>query len=472
MPAFNLEQGYNTKRDITSTMSGISHTPDLKKAYNEVRLDPLESGDPRYVDCSPARGGEDVVRGLSLRIENSNQPLAQLISGHRGCGKSTELLRLVKDLEEKNFFVVYFAADEDIDVGDLVYTDLLMAVIKRLERTLAEEGIEIDPRLAKGVAMWFAEIVYGWKKEDEVVGTLQTEFELGVKSPAPLPILAKMLARITGQIKTGQNVRKEVRLNLDPQVYQFIDRINEFIQAALPEIKNRGFRDLVLVIDNLDRIVFRVLDDKTGRTTHDALFLEHAEQLKSLDIHVVYTVPISMFYSPKATQLTGSFPNYSMLPMIKVKEVDGSTFDEGINRLCEVANRRLDVDSIYKKGVIEFLAAKSGGMLRDFIRLLGYTIELAQAKGAEIPIEQKLAEQAFRRLVNEYGRMVPDEHFELLARVARRKRAPNDDKHQAMLYNLSVLEYMNGDRWCDVHPAVRELPEFKDAFERERKASK
>jgi len=32
-----------------------------------------------------------------------------------------------------------------------------------------------------------------------------------------------------------------------------------------------------------------------------------------------------------------------------------------------------------------------------------------------------------------------------------------------MLYNLSVLEYMNGDRWCDVHPAVRELAEFKDA---------
>ena len=67
-------------------------------------------------------------------------------------------------------------------------------------------------------------------------------------------------------------------------------------------------------------------------------------------------------------------------------------------------------------------------------------------------------------------RMVPEEHFKMLATVARQKRAPNDDKHQTMLYNLSVLEYMNGDRWCDVHPAVRELPEFKDAWRREEEA--
>jgi hypothetical protein len=92
-------------------MSVISPTAKLKDAYNSVKLDPLESGDPRYVDCSPARGGEDVVKFLSLRIENSNRPISQLISGHRGCGKSTELKRLVKDLENEGYLVVYFAAD-------------------------------------------------------------------------------------------------------------------------------------------------------------------------------------------------------------------------------------------------------------------------------------------------------------------------------------------------------------------------
>jgi hypothetical protein len=437
----------------------------LKDAYNAVKTLPLESGDPRYVDCSEARGGEDIVSLLALRIDSSpDRPMTQLISGHRGCGKSTELLRLVKCLEDKGFLVVYFAADEDINMGDMVYTDLLLAIIKRLERTLAQKDIKIDERLMKGILMWFAEVIYGWKDESAIEATLDTEFGLGLSAPAQLPLIAKLFARITGQIKTGHEIRKEVRLSLDPQVFQFIARINEFIRASIPEIKNKGFRDIVLVIDNLDRIVLRQLDDKTGRTTHDALYLEHAEQLKALDAHVVYTVPISMFYSTKATQLTGAFPDYAILPMIKVKEEDGSICKEGIDLLCEVAKKRIDIENLFEEMVVDYLVEKSGGMLRDFIRLLAYVIEMAQAKGAKTPINKSMAEQAFRRLVNEYGRMVPDEHFELLARVAKNKKVRNDSDHQSMLYNLSVLEYMNGDRWFDVHPAIRELSEFKDAF--------
>ncbi|WP_353736013.1 MULTISPECIES: hypothetical protein [unclassified Okeania] len=45
----------------------------------------------------------------------------QLYAGHRGAGKSTELLRLKQYLESQKIFVVYFAADEqDIDAEDTV----------------------------------------------------------------------------------------------------------------------------------------------------------------------------------------------------------------------------------------------------------------------------------------------------------------------------------------------------------------
>jgi hypothetical protein len=435
----------------------------LKDAYNSVLIEPLKSGDPRWVDCSSARGDTDVVGSLAFRIEGSNRSTAQLISGHRGCGKSTELLRLVNRLEKEKFLVVFFAADEDIDMGDLVYTDLLLSIIKRLERTLSDKGIQIDERLSRGIMMWFAEVVYGWTDQTAMEAILKTEFELGLQAPAPLPMIAKLLARITGQIRTGHKSRKDIRLKLDPQIFALIERINEYIRAALPEIKRKGYRDLVIIIDNLDRIVLRVLDEGTGRTTHDALYLEHAEQLKALDVHIIYTVPISMFYSPKATQLSGAFPNYEILPMIKVKNEDGSPCQDGIDLLYDVAKKRIDVKLLFEAGVIDVLAEKSGGMLRDFIRLLGYTIEMAESGGGRTPVSRKYAERAFRHLINEYGRMVPDRHFELLARVAKNKKVKNDTDHQAMLYNLSVLEYLNGDRWCDVHPAVRDLPEFKDA---------
>ena len=441
----------------------------LRDAYNSVLLEPLPSGDPRWVDCTSARGDTDVVGLLAQRIEGASRSTIQLISGHRGCGKSTELLRLADRLERENFLVVYFAADDDIDMGDLVYTDLLLSIIKRLERTLSSKGISIDERLSREIMMWFAEVIYGWNDEAKIEAELKTEFELGLKSPAPLPMIARLLARITGQIKTGHEIRKDIRLKIDPQIYPLIERINEFIHAALPEINKKGYCDLVFIIDNLDRIVLRVLDEETKRTTHDALYLDHAEQLKALDAHIIYTVPISMFYSLKATQLAGAFPNYRILPMIKVEEMDGSLCRQGIDLLNSVAKKRIDVDRIFEKGVVDYLAERSGGMLRDFVRLLGYTIELGQAKGGKLPLSPDLAKRAFNSLINEYGRSVPDEFFGLLVEVARAKKVKNDASHQAMLYNLIVLEYMNGSRWCDVHPAVRELSEFKNAQEKSKK---
>ncbi len=87
-------------------MRSTTPAENLKDAYNAVGLAPLESGDERYVDCSEARGGEDMVGLLAWRVDSSTRPMAQLFSGHRGCGKSTELLRLVKDLERKKFLVV------------------------------------------------------------------------------------------------------------------------------------------------------------------------------------------------------------------------------------------------------------------------------------------------------------------------------------------------------------------------------
>ena len=89
----------------------------ITKIYNSFDpARPLPAGDPQYVDCREVRGDEDIVSDLGKRIRNSDQMTYQLYTGHRGSGKSTELRRLQKSLEDHGFFVVYFEADEeDID---------------------------------------------------------------------------------------------------------------------------------------------------------------------------------------------------------------------------------------------------------------------------------------------------------------------------------------------------------------------
>ncbi len=111
----------------------------ITEAYNAVNPEqPLLPGDPRYVDCSPWRGDEHIVNMIARRIIRAEaarpvQHLKQLLAGHRGCGKSTELLLLKEKLEQAGHLVVYFDAALEIDMNDVDYADILLAMMRQLD---------------------------------------------------------------------------------------------------------------------------------------------------------------------------------------------------------------------------------------------------------------------------------------------------------------------------------------------------
>ena len=133
----------------------------LRDAYNAVDpAMPLPSGDERYVDCTEVRGDEDATTYLYNAITRSDRHTHQLFSGHRGCGKSTELLRLKARLETDGFAVMYFEADELLDLQDIVFSDLLLAIARQVETEMRERDLKFDDDLLKSVEHWFAEILY------------------------------------------------------------------------------------------------------------------------------------------------------------------------------------------------------------------------------------------------------------------------------------------------------------------------
>ena len=440
----------------------------LRDAFNAVDpAQPLQPGDPRYVDCTDVRGDEDVVGTLFNAITRSDRSLHQLCTGHRGSGKSTELLRLKARLEQAGYEVIYFEADDDLDLNDLEYSDLLLAAARRIEAGARERGVSLDQEL-KSIERWFAEVVYSQQEWRQMERELQAEASLGIGLPEGIPLIARLFAKLTGQIKTGQAVKQEVRRKLDQQVSQLIAGVNDLLQRLEVEVRNKGRQGVVLVVDNLDRVTLRDLEG--GRTSHEALFVEHGEPLRALKCHAIYTVPISMLYSTKATQLTSLFPRYQIVPMIRVSDRNGDEFPKGLARLRDILARRIDLSPLFEPDALDALCRASGGHPRQLMALTTYAIDYADER-APRPVAAKAAARAVGRLVNEYGRMIPEAHFPLLARVHRLKSVQNDRDHQTMLYNLSVLEYTDGQpAWHDVHPVVLHLPKFQEAWEREQQS--
>ena len=440
----------------------------LKDAYNLSNpVQPLPPGDPRYVDCTPVRGNEDVVTQIFNAITWSDVHVAQLFTGHRGSGKSTELLRLQARLEEADYVVLYFEADDDLDLNDLEYTDLLLSIARRVASDLKPKSIDLPEDLLKSVADWFSETLYTEEQRREVDRELAAEAKLGLGLPETLPLVARLLARVTGQIKTGRAIKTEIRRRLDPQISQLIGNLNLLLDAAHARIRRQGKQGLVLLIDNLDRIVFRDLGD--GRTTHHALYVEHGEQLRALHCHLVYTVPISVMYSDRATAVTAIFPDYQVLPMLKVRNRDGSDYPPGLGYLRDILASRMDLEVLFTPDAVDYLCRASGGHPRDLMILVRYACTYAPRDVWPRPITLEVLKRAEARLVAEYSRMIPEDHFPLLARVHLLKTVQNDDAHERMLYNLSVLEYVNdAPPWHDVHPAVTKLPKFEEALQNEK----
>jgi hypothetical protein len=440
----------------------------LRDTYNACDpVIPLPSGDPRYVDCTPVRGHEDVVSQMWKTIIWADDYTAQLFTGHRGSGKSTELLRLKDRLEQAGYVVLFFEADDDLDLNDLQCTDLFLSIARRVTGDLAEMGVPLPDTLLKDVENWFRDTLYTEEQRRAIDRELQTEAALGIGLPETFPFVARLLARVTGQIKTGSTVKTEIRQKLDPQISQLMSNLNLLLKAAYAQLWKADKKGLVLLIDNLDRIVVRDLGD--GRTTHTALYVEHGDQLCGLDCHIVYTVPISLLYSDRATVVEHIFPTRHVLPMVKVHDLENQPCPEGLEYMRKMLAARADLEVVFTPEAVDFLCRYSGGHPRDLMRMVRQACVYAPGDVWPRPITLDVVKRASDQLVATYSRMIPETHYPLLARVYLHKTIKSDEAHELMLYNLSVLEYFNGlPAWHDVHPAVTQLPKFKQALDEAR----
>ncbi|MEM9092975.1 MAG: ATP-binding protein, partial [Cyanobacteria bacterium P01_F01_bin.53] len=128
---------------------------DLKKFYRAtnpsetLRADNTEDR-KCYIDFASVRGG-NIIGKLKKKITflSPDEPTCVLFTGHIGCGKSTELLRLKKELEDEGFYVVYFESSEDLEMADVEIGDILLVIARRISQSLDNLSIEEPNRLKK-----------------------------------------------------------------------------------------------------------------------------------------------------------------------------------------------------------------------------------------------------------------------------------------------------------------------------------
>lgn len=129
------------------------------EATNPSRTLVVENKSDRqyYIDFSAVRGG-DIIGKIEQKIAffKPSDPTCTLFTGHIGCGKSTELLRLKLELQKADFHVVYFESSEDLEMTDVDIADVLLAIARRVSQSVEYLHIGETSRfeeLLQGVCM-------------------------------------------------------------------------------------------------------------------------------------------------------------------------------------------------------------------------------------------------------------------------------------------------------------------------------
>jgi energy-coupling factor transporter ATP-binding protein EcfA2 len=430
----------------------------LKTAFRVCNTDPLEGEDLAryYVDLSEVRKTK-AIASISTRLEfqEPEQFTTILFTGHSGCGKSTEL-KLIQKQWEKDYRIIYLEVNEETDINDVSYTDLYLIVIKQVEFELRKLKLKLDDKLMKSFEAWFKDVTEETEQTVESSVSIEGEATLGPEAP----FLAKLLVKLLAQIKGSDKRKKSIRQILEKDVSRLKADINLLLNDGGRKLRNKfpNYKGFLIIFDNLDRVPPEVANH---------LFFDYAAQLQQLDCTMVYTVPLSVLYSVK--NLNNNFGNPHIVPMVNIYEFDRDSCDlnynqAGLNAIASLIERRVEVDKIFEsqEELLE-LAKASGGHVRQLIRMMRTACLTASTNGnAKITAEDVI--YAVKQEQFNFERIIPQNHYPVLAETCLTKNITKDDVGQSMLFNTSVLEYNGKNRWNYPNPVVKQNEEFQKAL--------
>jgi len=422
----------------------------------------LSPDDSRYVDFDAARGDSPAPRyARSLWRADPARPEIKLLAGHRGIGKTSELLRLKKELEQPitkehpnpPFQVIFFDVNETLDVNDLDFPDLLVLIAGEVQRQLKTAAIP-------GFTATSAYLQRVW---EDVKGSLGADVDLkGAEVDVPFGKLAI-------ELKNRPTARTALRAAIEKHNTSLSAAVNDLLLDANVALRNCGKSGLVLLIDGLDKIALRSLDNDKSNT-HIRLFCDRADQLAGLKAHTVYTVPISLAYSPRAAQLAQTFGEHTPpMPMIRLRgdhKAEPVITNTGMKKMWEMLVKRCDFAEVNIDKVFDtpetghYLCRMTGGHPRHLMMFMQAAINMVD----KFPITKQAAHKAVNNYANSLLREIPDDFWPKLSDFKTPQTyIPKDELHQQMLFFLHVFEYMNGEPWYEINPVIRDLPKFKQS---------
>ncbi|MBN8683930.1 MAG: hypothetical protein J0L99_14905 [Chitinophagales bacterium] len=431
----------------------------LEEIYKVFSGEPLsvEDLDQFYCRTSEARGDHNPRRTLARVLRsNEDKNLHYLFVGYKGCGKSTEMNHLQKDLQN-DFLVLNYSIQQELDPAHLSYIEIFIVTMERLFTVALEQNIPIRDEYLTRIQSWIStKEIQEIRDKYNITG----EAEIGADGKLGIPYFQQFFHKFKVSAKSSRSLKEVLKTNVEPKLSDLLDQCNDLLWEIRIKLRKQGKHDLLIIIEDLDKIPLDRAQD---------LFVNYASQLTLLKANVIFTFPIALYHSPRFNEIKAHFHDVYELPMISVVNKDGSVNPPGFEAMQQIVSLRMEPGRLLEDpSILSGMIFKSGGVLRDLFLFIRNAAEFALDQDRGI-ITIKDWERAQQKLRKEYANNIAEDYeeenglkvedyYKVLVELAQSKTKQLDNTTAAMRLrqNLCILGY-NGEGWCDVHPLVKDV---------------
>ena len=393
----------------------------------ELDFDIVPYFDELYLNLDSIRGTK-YRDDLDFQLNIDNNELTQrtksytkiVFSGHKGSGKTIELGKYHKTINDPNrYFSVFIQLENETNLARFEPEDLFVMLIAKLIERCQTEHISIKDDYLDNIAEeWIKDVDLKTEVTDVFKHELNASAGFGVKLFSFFNAKTGFKTVFGGESKTAKVIRRKVKQNTLGLIAQF----NEILEELRAELKrNHGYKDILFIMDGSEKI---------KQETYQYLFIDNNHLLRNLNANCIFAIPINFFFAINASVAAGFFER-SILPMIVVDE-------KSKKLLADILTKRIS-PTFFGDQVLDKIAEQSGGSFRQ---LLGITNRaIMDTKGKAITIESL---EASLKL---YGRFLYErlntEETQLLKNFhkAQIELKPADEITGRLLFSLALLKY-------------------------------
>lgn len=375
---------------------------------------------------------QDLVPKMLDEIQFRVAQSVQFLSGFKGCGKTAELTRLRRQLEQDGYRVAW------MDIEDY-FNPLVPMDTPRLPHALAAGfalALDHDPNGAP------------LKRFFQFLSRIRPKATVSASAEAPMgPVTVGV--ELTATVRDDASFAHAARTAYNTNRRTFREEFHAFFRDLIATL---GDQPIVFIVDSIDH--FRGIGDdfEQVRASVESAFIELADDLQIPGLHIIYTVPI---------YLEVGLGTVRHVVNVKLRERDGTPYEPGIQALRDVLEARApgrDIDRLTDDVVLRALIAGSGGMFRDLLRLTGELL----ISNESLPLDAAALDRASMALREPYVTVLTAEQRGILRKVDESHELYTDKGAKADETQLismgAILRYPNSHTtWFDVHPLLKPL---------------